>query len=137
MCGKAARRADEWATVNQLTAELLDAMGFTIIHDGKTIRCWEYTERRQKGGKLKDFIGCVDYLAFSPTVGILGVQATTTGHQANRLVKVYSEPRARRWLESGGKIQVWGWLWSLKTHKWEVTIQNVGLAGMPAAGGAQ
>jgi len=114
------RRTDAFATVNQLTGDLLTELGYT----------WELVERRQKGGKLKDFIGCVDYLAFSPTVGILGVQATTTGHQANRLIKVYSEPRAKRWLESGGKLQVWGWLWSLKTQKWEITIQNVGLAGV-------
>lgn len=45
-------------------------------------------------------------------ISIIGIQATsalTGGNHAARRAKILAEPRARAWLEAGGKLEVWSW----------------------------
>jgi hypothetical protein len=59
-----------------------------------------------------DLFGCIDILAFKADVpGVLGVQATTADHAAERMEKAKAEPRMMSWLVAGmgRRFQVWGW----------------------------
>jgi hypothetical protein len=40
-------------------------------------------------------------------VNILGVQVTTGDNHSKRRAKILAEPRAEKWLQSGGLIEVW------------------------------
>jgi hypothetical protein len=59
----------------------------------------------------RDFIGVIDIIAFSPSDGIIGIQATSGsgGNHAARVHKALAEPRLIKWLRAGGKFQVWSW----------------------------
>ena len=56
----------------------------------------------------QDLFGFVDIVAVGPLIGIVGVQATSSPVAA-RLEKIYAEPRARKWLAAGGRIEIHGW----------------------------
>jgi hypothetical protein len=57
--------------------------------------------------------GFIDIVVLDPIdcYDIIGVQATTDagGHVAARVAKIMDEPRARAWLDCGGRIWVCGW----------------------------
>lgn len=57
----------------------------------------------------RDFIGVIDIIAFSPSAGIIGIQATDSTSHSKRVNKALEEPRLVRWLKSGGKFAVWSW----------------------------
>ena len=60
----------------------------------------------------RDFIGCIDLIAFKPSGGIMGVQVTGGTGKGNfnaRVDKIKAEARAAIWLASGGRIQVHSW----------------------------
>ncbi len=40
---------------------------------------------------------------------ILGIQATTGAHHANRREKILAEPRAKEWGDAGGRLELWTW----------------------------
>ena len=57
----------------------------------------------------RDFLGCFDLIAVSPSRGILAVQVTGGAGKSNfnaRVAKIKSEPRAGIWLAAGGRIRV-------------------------------
>ncbi|NIT75563.1 MAG: hypothetical protein GWO44_01325 [Thermoplasmata archaeon] len=63
-----------------------------------------------QAGRRVDAFGFGDVLAASPSAAvILLVQATSGAHVQDRKRKILAEPKARTWLESGGRIEVWGW----------------------------
>lgn len=55
----------------------------------------------------KDLFGVLDLVCLGHGT-ILGVQ-TTSGPGSSRITKILAEPRAKVWLENGGKITVHGW----------------------------
>jgi hypothetical protein len=78
----------------------------------------------------KDFLSCIDIIACSPALGIVGIQATSNeggDHHKNRERKIAAEPRALVWMRSGGAIEVWSWrlagaagtekLWTLRRSR--------------------
>jgi hypothetical protein len=94
------------------------------------------------GGRAfkRDLFGVIDIVAITPQ-GLLGIQTTggkDSGVHANRLAKILAEPRARRWIEAGGRLELWSWamrgaagtrkLWTLRTevitleHAWANVI---------------
>jgi len=57
----------------------------------------------------RDFLGCFDLIAVSPTRGILAVQVTGGAGVSNfnaRVAKIKSEARSGIWLAAGGRIRV-------------------------------
>lgn len=56
----------------------------------------------------QDLFGVIDIVAITPN-GILGIQATTNDHVADRMAKAKAEPRLRAWLRAGARFEVWGW----------------------------
>lgn len=67
----------------------------------------------------KDLFGCLDLVALDGKC-ICGIQATSGSNVSARVKKIQAEPRAREWLEHGGRIVVMGWSRRKKTGKWEV-----------------
>jgi hypothetical protein len=78
----------------------------------------------------RDLLGFIDIIAVGKG-HILGVQATSGDHTAERVHKIETECRekARRWLSAGGLIEVWGWR-QLKVpgkmrRPWEPDIRRI------------
>jgi len=65
---------------------------------------------RKNPGVRKDIFGFVDVLAITDE-GLIGIQSTTAENVSARVKKIREEfPEiARRWLNSGNQIEVWGW----------------------------
>lgn len=73
----------------------------------------------------QDLFGFIDIVVLDGLGGgPLGVQVTVTDSMASRRAKIAEEPRARLWLDSPARIEIWGWakrgakgkrkLWELK-----------------------
>tara|TARA_R110000772_G_scaffold27652_1_gene70170 strand:+ start:450 stop:872 length:423 start_codon:yes stop_codon:yes gene_type:complete len=85
---------------------------------------------RQAGpfGQRYDLFGFIDVIACYSN-GIYGLQITSTGNVSSRIKKILNErpEEAKSFIESGGKIEVWGWskrgkkgarkLWAPKVYK--------------------
>lgn len=56
-----------------------------------------------------DLFGCIDIVATHPGVGVLGIQACAGASHAARRTKAMAEPRLVKWLEAGGRFEVWSW----------------------------
>lgn len=70
-----------------------------------------------------DLFGVIDLVALVPprdispnrgdtlasTGAILGIQATTGPHHADRRTKILAESRAKEWVEAGGRLEIWTW----------------------------
>lgn len=81
---------------------------------------------------LRDLFGVIDVVALAPGVFnleapyILGIQATSGVNHAARRDKILTEPRARQWVEAGGRLELWSWskrgdrgkrkLWALRVE---------------------
>ena len=71
---------------------------------------------RPQGTKI-DLFGVIDLVVIVTTdpvlqVGcaILAIQATASAaHHAHRRTKILAEPRARAWVEAGGRLELWSW----------------------------
>jgi hypothetical protein len=85
---------------NLASRKMLEAEGWTVCTVEQTI---PHTFIK------RDFAGFADLVAFSPSRGILAVQATGGGHLSNRATKTRLEPRSALWLASGGRIQIHDW----------------------------
>jgi hypothetical protein len=84
-----------------------------------------------------DLFGFIDVAALGiDESGVLAVQATTTENQSKRVTKILGLESAKRWLDCGNRIEVWGWKKSAKTKKWEVTRTPVTLEEFRNAGSA-
>ncbi len=62
-----------------------------------------------------DLFGVIDLVAIAhdeqwvPRTAILGIQATTGAHHADRRTKILAEPRAKEWVDAGGRLELWTW----------------------------
>lgn len=76
----------------------------------------------------QDLFGCIDIIAITPE-GILAIQATsgqTGGNHSARVAKILAEPRAKKWVDAGARLEVWSWaqrgahgarkLWTLRVE---------------------
>jgi hypothetical protein len=82
----------------QLALKEALSLGFTA----QVVERWN-----QFAGVRQDLFGCIDIVICRAGVGIIGVQACARGSHAIRRKKCAAEPRARAWIESGGRIEVW------------------------------
>lgn len=71
-------------------------------------------------GHLVDLFGCLDLVAIVPPFdkdgngwpepgAILGIQACAGPSHAPRRAKILAEPRAKAWVEAGGRLELWSW----------------------------
>ncbi len=89
---------------------------------------------RPQGTKI-DLFGVIDLVVIVPSkfdVGrILAIQATggSGGVHAARRAKILAEPRAKAWVDAGGRLELWSWskrggagkrkLWTLRIETYE------------------
>lgn len=80
--------------------------------------------------KTLDLFNVIDVVAIAFSVpsgqGILGIQTTSDAHHADRRDKILAEPKARAWVEAGGRLELWSWakrggagkrkLWTLRVE---------------------
>ena len=70
----------------------------------------------------QDLFGFIDIVAINGKE-ILGVQCTSLGGHSARKTKILKSPLAPIWINSGARVQVWGWK---KTgNKWETKIEEI------------
>lgn len=87
-------------------------------------------------GHRRDLFGVIDLIAIDPGLedgdapdrrpGILAIQACAGPSHATRRDKILAEPRARQWVEAGGRLELWSWskrgdlgkrkLWTLRVE---------------------
>ncbi len=80
--------------------------------------------------KRVDLFGIIDIVAAHPTLGILGVQATTGSNHSARFKKACRAGRVRKWLVGGAHLQIWSWRKAAKKidgRIWTVRTQSVTL----------
>ena len=79
--------------------------------------------------KRRDLYGCIDIVGAHPTLGILGVQATSGSNHSARFKKACGCP-VYAWLAGGAHLQVWSWAKKGKAGErklWTVRVQQVTL----------
>jgi hypothetical protein len=82
-----------------------------------------------------DLFGCIDVMAIAGD-RIMGIQATTGAHHANRLAKSMAEPRLRAWLAAGALFEVWSWTLAGaagKQKRWTLRREALELKMLPQA----
>ena len=91
-------------------------------------------ERWNSYAKIRqDLFGFGDIIAAHPDHPPLIIQACRSDDQATRLAKIRSAkvwPKARRWLEGGGRIEVWSWAVRVhpdKRRRWTLKVEPVRL----------
>lgn len=84
------------------TLEELKTLGF----DAHVVERYNRFARRRI-----DLFNFADIVAMKPGVGIVAVQATSNngGNHSAHIKKIQAEPKARTWIESGGRIEMWSW----------------------------
>lgn len=73
---------------------------------------WKAEYWNAHAGRRVDLFGFIDVVALlGPTGGVCGVQCTTVKNASARVKKITTQrdAYARAWIESGGRIEVWGW----------------------------
>jgi hypothetical protein len=89
-------------------------------------------------GTTLDLFGVIDIIAvdLSAPIGqrIIGIQATTGGagdgkggRHAEHRTKILAEPRARQWIEGGGRLELWSWAKQGargKAKRWTLRIET-------------
>ena len=87
----------------------------------------EVVERNLTRTIKKDFLGCIDILAFNPeTKDMIGVQATTCSNSGARVKKAEENELIHLWLKMGFRFEVWGWAkygGKNKRKLWDVRIK--------------
>lgn len=88
--------------------------------------------KRYGPGRRRDLFGFIDVVSLSDT-GIVAVQVTSHDAIASRVNKIRTEceQAAKRWLECGGRVEVWGWKKHSKAVNrklWRPTIREFELA---------
>lgn len=77
----------------------------------------QVVERWNPHAKVRvDLFGVIDLLAIESNTGnvlgrasILAIQACAGASHAARRDKILAEPRARQWVEAGGRLELWSW----------------------------
>ena len=95
-----AKKRTKPAPLGQFTRDLFEGLGFTV---GKVEHFNTFTHRSN------DLFGFADYLAIKPGVGIIALQVCALSALAAHRTKILDEPRARTWLEAGGRIEIVTW----------------------------
>jgi hypothetical protein len=112
-----ARRAPSGSSPTKRTLALLRAEGFTAA----VVERWN-----PHAWVRQDLFGLFDLLAVHPDrPGVLGVQCTSTDHQAQRMAKALKVPALRTWLAAGNRAEIWGWKKSRRSGRWQVTRHPV------------
>jgi len=57
----------------------------------------------------KDLFNFIDIVAVGSTMGVLGVQTTSTSNMSNRVKKVLATPEYLIWKHAGNQVVVHGW----------------------------
>ena len=71
----------------------------------------------------RDFIGCIDIIAFNDHETI-GVQATSGSNHAARRVKALAIPELRNWCNGPNRhFEVWSW--AKPKHRWQLRRERV------------
>lgn len=70
-----------------------------------------------------DLFGVVDLVAMDGN-SIIGIQSTSGSNFANRITKILAEPRAKRWIESGARLFVHGWV-QRASKRWECREEEI------------
>lgn len=86
-------------------------------------------------GTTIDLFGVIDVIAVAPDVknlpwkgAIVAIQATASAaNHAHRRTKILAEPRAKQWVEAGGRLELWSW--SLrgdrgKAKRWALRVET-------------
>lgn len=71
-------------------------------------------------GTRIDLFGVIDLVVIVPAIpfgvvepsapgALLGIQATSDSNHASRRAKILAAPRARQWVEAGGRLELWSW----------------------------
>lgn len=99
---------------------------------GITAQVVERFNRFPPPGKRVDLFGVIDLVAIVPPVpgaggSIAGIQACVGASHAARRDKILAEPRARQWVEAGGRLELWSW--SLrgaagKAKRWTLRVET-------------
>ncbi len=89
-----------------------------------------------------DLFGVIDLVAITPCTvamgpsdsAILGIQATTGAHHADRRDKILAEPRARAWIGAGGRLELWSWSLRAagKAKRWTLRVEEFTADSWPA-----
>ena len=75
----------------------------------------------------KDFIGCIDIIAFNG-VETIGVQATSGSNHAARRTKALAIPELATWLQGENRhFEVWSWTKPKTGRKWELRRERLDL----------
>jgi hypothetical protein len=70
---------------------------------GGVVEKWNHiTKIRQ------DLFGIIDIVALCDT-DLIGIQATSDANVSSRVEKIKASPYLRPWLQTGAKVEVWGW----------------------------
>jgi hypothetical protein len=73
----------------------------------------------------RDFIGCIDIIAFNGTETI-GVQATSGSNHAARRTKALAIPELKTWTDGPNRhFEVWSWAKPAKARKWELRRERL------------
>lgn len=105
------------------TLKALKAAGYLC---GVTERWNPHVRKRQ------DLFGFIDMIAVRGDT--IGVQATSLSEKQRHIDKILAEPRARKWLLAGNRIQLWCWR-KLKVKvdrkSWQADVMEITLAHFP------
>ena len=93
-----------------------------------------------------DLFGIIDVVFIGgESIGVGGIQATTTGNLPSRIKKAMACPALRVWLQAGNRFSCWGWakrgkkgerkVWTLKECKFVVENNVVKCIDVTVSGG--
>lgn len=95
--------------------ERLRADGFIVEVVEKTIpRCFI----------KKDFIGCIDLIAFRKGE-IIGIQATSGSNHAARRTKSLDVLELNSWIEAGAHFEIWSWSKPKTGRSWDLRRERL------------
>lgn len=106
-----------------------------LLRDGG-LTCQVVERFCQFSKRRVDLFGVIDLVALdSRQTGLLGVQATSGDHHAERVQKVLASPLAKLWVACGNRLQVISWSKrsSGSRRLWLPRIQDVMLGEFPEA----
>lgn len=75
----------------------------------------QVVERWNQHARVRvDLFGVIDLVEIRSSLhgqkaGIVGIQACAGASHAARRTKILSEPRARQWVDAGGRLELWSW----------------------------
>lgn len=75
----------------------------------------------------RDFIGCIDIIAFNGT-DTIGIQATSGSNHSARRKKSLGIPELKTWLQGAGRFfEVWSWAKPKDSRFWQLRNERLTL----------